>query len=122
MPGACVNGRSRGSRRCLGVLLALAVALPCAAQPVHLLGFVGTLCSDQPYCFELLVKPEFRAALGDRVRVHFNSKTRIFDPENYQLTLAQQNIVPGSHLRLLIDREAGSESSDYLASYIWIGD
>lgn len=61
-----------------------------------------------------------------RIKVRFNTDTQIFDPENYELTLLQQNIVPGSHLRLLIEQQVESEVSDasttYLASLIWIGD
>ena len=61
-----------------------------------------------------------------RIKVRFNTDTQIFDPENYELTLLQQNIVPGSHLRLLIEQQVESEVSDasttYLASFIWIGD
>ena len=61
-----------------------------------------------------------------RIKVRFNTDTQIFDPENDELTLLQQNIVPGSHLRLLIEQQVGSQSTDasttYHASLIWIGD
>jgi hypothetical protein len=61
-----------------------------------------------------------------RIKVRFNAHTHIFDPENYELTLLQQNIVPGSHLRLLIEQQVDNQTSDasatYLASFIWIGD
>ena len=93
-----------------------------AARSVHLLGFVETLCTDDPYCFELLVKPEFHAVSAARIKVRFGADTRIFDPENYQLTLLQQNIVPGSHLRMLIEADDGAEANAYRASFIWIGD
>ena len=93
-----------------------------AASSVHLLGFVETLCTDDPYCFELLVKPEFHAVSAARIKVRFGADTRIFDPENYQLTLRQQNIVPGSHLRMLIEADDGDEANTYRASFIWIGD
>jgi len=93
-----------------------------AANSVHLLGFVETLCTDDPYCFELLVKPEFHAISAAKIKVRFGADTRIFDPENYQLTLQQQNIVPGSHLRMLIEPEDGGEANAYRASFIWIGD
>jgi hypothetical protein len=93
-----------------------------AARIVHLLGFVETLCTDDPYCFVLLVKPEFHAVSATKINVRFGTETRIFDPENYQLTLLQQNIVPGSHLRMLIEPVDGRESNAYRASFIWIGD
>lgn len=93
-----------------------------AAQSIHLLGFVDTLCDQQAHCFELLVKPEFQSQLGKRITVRFNSDTRIFDPENYQLTLLQQNIVPGSHLRLLLEADSQRGDDSYRASFIWIGD
>ena len=102
--------------------LALVASLPCAAQSTHLLGFVDTLCAAEAYCFELLVKPEFRGIVGERIKVRFDCSTHLFDPENYALTLAQQDIVPDSHLRLLIERESGSETACYRASFIWIGD
>jgi len=93
-----------------------------ATSPVHLLGFVDQFCPDEPYCFDLRVKPEFTALVGDRIRVRFANANRIYNPENYELTLAQQNIVPGSHLRMLIERDANGELDEYQASYIWIGD
>jgi hypothetical protein len=93
-----------------------------AANSVHLLGFVETLCTGDPYCFELLVKPEFHAVSPAKIKVRFDTDTRIFDPENYQLTLLQQNIVPGSHLRMLIEADDDGEANSYRASFIWIGD
>ena len=93
-----------------------------AAQSVHLLGFVETLCTDDPYCFVLMVKPEFHVVSPAKIKVRFDADTRIFDPENYQLTLQQQNIVPGSHLRMLIEADDGGEANAYRASFIWIGD
>jgi hypothetical protein len=91
-----------------------------------LLGFVDTLCVDEPHCFELLVKPEYQNQLAQHIKMRFNAHTRIFDPENYELTLLQQNIVSGSHLRLLIEQQAENQATDssatYLASFIWIGD
>ena len=110
----------------LPVLLACGLAFESgnihAAQSVHLLGFVETLCTDDPHCFELLVKPEFHAVSAARIKVRFGADTRIFDPENYQLTLLQQNIVPGSHLRMLIEPDDRDEANAYRASFIWIGD
>ena len=93
-----------------------------AAQSIHLLGFVDTLCDQQTHCFELLVKPEFQSQLGKRIIVRFGAATRIFDPENYELTLLQQNIVPGSHLRLLLEADSQRGPDSYRASFIWIGD
>ena len=110
----------------LPVLLACGLAFESgslhAAPSIHLLGFVDTPCTDDPHCFELLVKPEFHAVSAARIKVHFSAETRIFDPENYQLTLLQQNIVPGSHLRMLIEADDGGEANAYRASFIWIGD
>jgi hypothetical protein len=107
-------------------LLATATNPLLAAPSVHLLGFVDTLCADEPHCFELLVKPEYQDQLGQRIKVRFNAHTQIFDPENYELTLLQQNIVPGSHLRLLIEPQVENQATDasvtYRASFIWIGD
>jgi len=93
-----------------------------AAEPVHLLGFVGQLCPEEDYCFELQVKPAFVDQVGERIKVRFTSVDTIFDPENYELTLRQQNIVPGSHLRLLISADADRGPGEYQASFIWIGD
>lgn len=63
-----------------------------AAKTVNLLGFVDNLCPQQPYCFELVVEPEFVAIVGERIRVRFDSAINIFDPENYELTLEKQNL------------------------------
>ena len=93
-----------------------------AAESVHLLGFVDTLCPAEPHCFELLVEPDFAAQVGERIRVRFDTTTNIYDPENYQLTLEQQNIVAGSHLRMLIETDAAGAPGDYRATFIWIGD
>ena len=95
---------------------------PAQAQSIHLLGFVDKLCTQAQYCFQLSVKPEYLGALEERIEVRFDGKTLIFDPENYELTLAQQNIVPGSHLRLLIERLPGDVNGGHRASHIWIGD
>ena len=105
----------------LAIALALSTSIS-AAQTVHLLGFVDKLCADQPNCFELMVKPEFVAEVGASIKVRFNAATRIYDPENYELTLEQQNIVPGSHLRMLIEADVNGGPGEYQASFIWIGD
>ena len=93
-----------------------------AAEPVHLLGFVEHLCPDRPYCIELRVEPEYIAGVGEQITVHFGEDSTIFDPENYQLTLPQSNIIPGSHLRLLLIREPAVTDIVYRAKFIWIGD
>ena len=93
-----------------------------AAQSVHLLGFVDNLCPQEPYCFELRVEPDFVAQVGQRIKVRFTATTNIYDPENYELTLEQQNIVAGSHLRMLIEGDANGLPGDYRATFIWIGD
>jgi len=93
-----------------------------AAPVVHLLGFVDKLCPAEAYCFDLLVEPGFVAQVGKRIKVRFSATTNIFDPENYELSLAQQNIVAGSHLRMLIEMEANGLPGEYRATYIWIGD
>ena len=103
--------------------LALALVLPSslrASETVHLLGFVDQLCPGEPYCFELLVEADFVPQVGERIRVRFDAKTNIYDPENYELNLEQQNIVPGSHLRMLI--ESAATPGIYRATFIWIGD
>ena len=93
-----------------------------AAETVHLLGFVDKLCPEEAYCFTLLVEPDFVAQVGQRIRVRFDATTNIYDPENYELTLEQQNIVPGSHLRMLMEADATGQPGEYRATFIWIGD
>jgi hypothetical protein len=105
----------------IAVTLALSPWLH-AAETHHLLGFVDNLCPAEPYCFELLVEPDFVALAGERIKVRFSAITNIYDPENYELNLEQQNIVAGSHLRMLIETGADEQSGEYRASYIWIGD
>jgi hypothetical protein len=109
------------SSRVIAFILAVASSSVVAADNLHLLGFVASSCNDADHCFELLVEPEFQALAGEHIHVHFDADTQIFDPENYELTLAQQNIVPGSHLRLLLHADDSHEAA-YRASYIWIGD
>ncbi len=109
--------------RTLVVLLILAPAATSrAAESLHLLGFVERLCDGETHCFDLRVKAEFHAAAGAQVRVRFAGATAIFDPENYELTLAQQNIVAGSHLRLIIEPDPAKGENNYQARFIWIGD
>lgn len=109
----------------LHLLLALALPLPVpgfAAGPVHLLGFVERLCAAEDYCFELRVEPEYAALAAARITVRFAGATKIYDPENFELTLAQQAIGPGSHLRLLIAPDSAAGDNQYRASFVWIGD
>ena len=87
-----------------------------------MLGFVDKLCPAEAYCFDLLVKPDFVAQVGERIKVRFSATTNIYDPENYELSLVQQNIVAGSHLRMLIATDADGLPGEYHATYIWIGD
>ena len=103
------------------LMVAMATSLR-AAQSVHLLGFVDKPCPGEPYCFELLVKPDFVAQVGERIRVRFDENTTIYNPENYQLTLEQHNIEAGAHLRMLIEADSNAQPGDYRASFIWIGD
>ena len=93
-----------------------------AVNQYHLLGFVGQPCALDPYCFELLVEAEYDDEVGNRITVYYEASTAIFDPENYQLTLQQSNIVRGSHLRLIITPKETGEARDYRATIIWIGD
>ena len=103
------------------LILATAGAVPGAADSLHLLGFVESSCDDSDHCFELRVKPEFQSQAGEYIHFYFDADSRIFDPENYDLTLSQQNIEPGSHLRLLLQPDPDT-SDRYRASFIWIGD
>jgi hypothetical protein len=110
-------------RLCRWLALALVLSSTLrAAETVHLLGFVDKLCPGESYCFELLVEPDFVAQVGERIKVRFDATTNIYDPENYELNLEQQNIVPGSHLRLLIEADASRPPGEYRATFIWIGD
>jgi hypothetical protein len=93
-----------------------------ASTSVHLLGFVEVLCVDESGCFELRVESEYIAVAGKRITVRFDRGTKIFDPENYELTLDQSNIIEGSHLRLLLTPDPGGTQHEYRALFIWIGD
>ncbi len=93
-----------------------------AVESVHLIGSVENLCPDEPYCFKLRVEAEYLALADEMISVRFKNVTNIFDPENYELTLERSNIIPGSHLRLLLVPDPNGSKSAYQASYIWIGD
>lgn len=93
-----------------------------ALQPVHLLGVVEQLCPHETYCLELRVEKDYAAVVGRRIKVRFAGVTTIFDPENYELSLSQSNIIPGSHLRLLLQPDPEGGVGDYIALFIWIGD
>ncbi len=97
-------------------------SLSTASSPVHLLGFVETLCADEINCFELRVEQEYLDLAASRIIVRFDRNSQIYDPENYELTLQQSNIVEGSHLRLLLMRDDDGPESNYHAQFIWIGD
>jgi len=106
---------------CLAAALVLSPSLR-AAPVVHLLGFVDKLCPTEAYCFDFLVESDFIARVGERIKLRFGAKTNIYDPENYELNLVQQNIVAGSHLRMLIEADANGLPGEYRATFIWIGD
>jgi hypothetical protein len=91
-------------------------------KSVHLIGSVENLCPDESYCFKLRVEAEYLALADEMIKVRFKNVTTIFDPENYELTLERSNIIPGSHLRLLLVPDPNGSKSAYQASYIWIGD
>jgi len=93
-----------------------------ALESVHLLGFVEQRCQHETYCLELRVEKDYVAVVGRRITVRYETVTTIFDPENYQLSLSQSNIIPGSHLRLLLKPDPQGMQRDYIAEFIWIGD
>lgn len=93
-----------------------------ASERLHLVGLVARMCPGEPRCFDLDVKPEYREVAGESLRVRFAGVEQIYDPENYPLTLAQQDIGPGSHLRLLLERDTASDERSWRAIVIWIGD
>ena len=106
---------------CIALIAGL-VSTASADQQVHLLGFVESLCPEEPRCFELRVEAEYIQLAASRIFVRYDRKTQIFDPENYELTLEQSDIIEGSHLRLLMGLEDGRGVDHYWASFIWIGD
>ena len=89
---------------------------------MHLLGFVETLCAGEANCFEFRVEKEYLDLAASRIIVRFDRNSKIFDPENYELTLQQSNIVEGSHLRLLLIPDDDGPEPNYHAQFIWIGD
>ncbi len=93
-----------------------------ASERLHVIGLVEQMCPGESHCFELEVRPEYRQIAGRSLRVRFAGVEQIYDPENYRLTLAQQDIGPGSHLRVLLERDAASDDRDWRAILIWIGD
>lgn len=97
-------------------------SLTLASSSVHLLGFVETLCASETNCFELRVEQEYLDLAASRIIVRFDRNSKIYDPENYELTLQQSNIVEGSHLRLLLSADQGGSGQEYHAQFIWIGD
>lgn len=113
--------RNLNSLLLVGILSGLSSQSP-ASSSVHLLGFVETLCAGETNCFELRVEQEYLDLAASRIIVRFDRNSKIYDPENYELTLQQSNIVEGSHLRLLLSADTGSSGQDYYAQFIWIGD
>ena len=109
-------------RSLFGILLFAGISTVNAAQQVHLLGFVESLCPDEPHCYELRVEADYIELAASRIFVRYDRKTLIFDPENYELTLEQSDIVGGSHLRLLMDPDSGRGDFAYQATVIWVGD
>jgi hypothetical protein len=93
-----------------------------ASTSVHLLGFVDSLCADESGCFELRVESDYVAVAGQWITVRYDRGTKIYDPENYELSLEQSNIIEGSHLRLLLNPDSERTEHDYRALFIWIGD
>jgi hypothetical protein len=69
-----------------------------------------------------LVEPDFVVQVGGCIKVRFSAATNIYDPENYELNLEQQNIVAGSHLRMLIEGNTDGQPGEYRTTFIWIGD
>ena len=118
---APLAGRFAGAPVIALLLLASAGDLH-AGERLHVVGLVDRMCPAESHCFELEVKPEYRETAGRSLRVRFDDVEQIYDPENYRLTLAQQDIGPGSHLRLLLERDAAGDDGDWRAVVIWIGD
>jgi len=106
----------------LAGILAGISSLSTASTSVHLLGFVETLCAGETNCFELRVEKEYLDLAASRIIVRFDRNSKIYDPENYELTLQQSNIIEGSHLRLLLLADDDGPESNYHAQFIWIGD
>lgn len=104
-----------------GTFLGISSLTP-ASSSVHLLGFVETLCAGETNCFELRVEREYLDLAASRIIVRYDRNSQIYDPENYELTLQQSNIVEGSHLRLLLMLDDDGPESNYHAQFIWIGD
>lgn len=114
------------SRFCHFILLIVIVSgIPpttYASETVHILGFVERLCPHETHCLELRVEKDYIAVVGRRITVRYEGVTTIFNPENYELSLSQSNIIPGSHLRLLLEPDPQGMQRDYIAEFIWIGD
>ena len=105
-------------------LLAMTIAMPSAfaGERLHLLGFVAQPCRGEALCFELRVEPAYVGEAGARITVRYDAKTRIFDPENYELDLERSALVPGSHLRMVIEADPLRDAGHYRALSIWKGD
>ena len=106
----------------LFVLLTGFSKAPEASSPVHLLGSVDSRCVGETNCFELRVEKEYLDLAAERIVVRYDETSNIYDPENYELTLQQSNIIEGSHLRLLLIPDTTNSADSYDALFIWIGD
>jgi hypothetical protein len=113
--------RSLNSLLLVGILSGIFSQSP-ASPSVHVLGFVETLCAGETNCFELRVEQEYLDLAAGRIIVRYDHNSQIYDPENYELTLQQSNIVEGSHLRLLLMLDDDGPESNYYAQFIWVGD
>ena len=127
MDGQNLAGRRHGAGRraaaALGVaLLAASPELAFASERIQLVGFVDRPCPGEAHCFEFDVKPDYREIAGASLQVRFADVAQIYDPENYALTLAQADLGPGAHLRLLLERDAAAGERAWRAIVIWIGD
>ena len=80
------------------------------------------MCPRESHCLELEDRPGYSEIVGKLPRVRFAGVEQIYDPENYRLTLAQQDIGPGSHLRLLLEPNSDRGVREFRAIIVWIGD
>lgn len=69
-------------------------------------------------CFEFRTEKVYSGKAKEFSRVYYDKNSRIYDPENYEVTPAQSNIVRGSHLRIMMQPAADG----YYAEFIWVGD
>jgi len=89
-----------------------------ASGSLYLLGFVEQACAGVTRCFHFRVETVYSGEAKDKIIVHYDADSVIFDPENYRLTLAQSHIIEGSHLQLLL----APSGNEFRAETIWIGE